>query len=68
MEELFYLTTGYEPFPLSINALRAYVHIGNEREILELISSMSVDYPDPDIAEIGFITVWSALVNLKPPQ
>jgi hypothetical protein len=63
MNELFTAATGYKADPLHFAMLDLYVRAGAEGDILEQIADMSTFYPEPDLAEVGFVVVWDAMLK-----
>jgi hypothetical protein len=63
--EMFERASGFELNSYDLDRLRLYVSIGDEREILELIEDMCLDYPEPEDAEVGFVVLYHFLNKLK---
>jgi hypothetical protein len=64
--ELFEQATGGYPLDeTDLGFLQMYVTIGDEGDIMFLIEQMSETYDDPELAEVGFIVVWDAIVKSK---
>jgi hypothetical protein len=63
--EMFQKASGFELNSYDLDRLRLYVSIGDEREILELIEDMCLDYPEPEDAEVGFVVLYHFLNKIK---
>jgi hypothetical protein len=63
--EMFERASGFELNSYDLDRLRLYVSIGDEREILELIEDMCLDYPEPEDAEVGFVVLYHYLNKIK---
>lgn len=66
MKELFAAATnGYSLDDYDLEMLLFYINIGEEKDILFLIEQMSDTYPDAELAEVGFVVVWDAVVTAR---
>lgn len=63
MNELFAAATGFTVDPVHLAMLELYVRAGDENDLLEQIEDMSQWYPEPDLAEVGFVVVWDAMLK-----
>lgn len=63
MNELFEEVVGIPANPTHFALLELYVRAGNEADTLEQIADMGSFYPDPELAEVGFVVVWDTLLK-----